>query len=374
MHRKTVRLFLCGDVMIGRGVDQIMAQPCEPALHERAIHSAVGYVELAERAHGPIPRRVAPSHIWGAALEELRQSRPDARIVNLETSITRSESYVRKGINYRVSPENADCLVAAGIDCCTLANNHVLDWGVAGLLDTLTVLEQLHIKYAGAGHDRGEACAPAVLDLAHKGRVLVFSFASTTSGTPFSWAATSTAPGVNLLADLSEASAAVVAEQIATARQPGDVSVASVHWGPNWGYEIPDDARSFAHQLIERAGVSVVHGHSSHHPKAIEIYRNRLILHGCGDFVNDYEGIAGYEEFRDDLSLMYLVDIDAKRGDLAKLEMVPLRIRRFRLGRPSARESAWTCRTLDRESRKLGTRLAMTPGGRLTVSLAKRAD
>lgn len=368
-----MRLFLCGDVMIGRGIDQIMAHPCDPILHERAMHSALGYVELAEWAHGPIPRRVAPSYIWGVALEELRQSRPDARIVNLETSITRSESYVPKGINYRASPENADCLVAAGIDCCTLANNHVLDWGVAGLLDTLAVLDRLNIKYAGAGHDIREACAPAVLDLADKGRVLVFSFASVTSGTPIDWAATAAAPGVNLLPDLSEAGAAVVAEQIAAARQPGDVIVASVHWGPNWGYEIPDDARSFAHLLIERAGVSVVHGHSSHHPKAVEIYRNRLILHGCGDFVNDYEGIAGYEKFRDDLPLMYLVDIDAKSGDLAKLEMVPLRIRQFRLGRPSAREVAWMCRTLDRESRKLGTRIAMTPGGRLAASLSKRA-
>ena len=46
--------------------------------------------------------------------------------------------------------------------------------------------------------------------------------------------------------------------------------------------------------LIEEAGVPVVHGHSSHHPKAIEVYEGRLILYGCGDFLNDYEGIAGY--------------------------------------------------------------------------------
>jgi poly-gamma-glutamate synthesis protein (capsule biosynthesis protein) len=363
-----MRLFLCGDVMIGRGVDQIMAHPCDPTLHERAMRSALGYVELAERAHGSIPRGVAPSYVWGAALEELRQSRPDACIVNLETSITRNESYVPKGINYRVSPENAGCLVAADIDCCTLANNHVLDWGHAGLLDTLELLHRLHIQCAGAGRDREQACAPAVLDLGQKGRVLVFSFASVTSGTPISWSATQTRPGVNLLPDLSVATAANLSKHIASARQPGDVIVASIHWGPNWGHEIADDARSFAHLLIEKAGVSVIHGHSSHHPKAVEIYRNRLILHGCGDFVNDYEGIAGYEEFRDDLTLMYFVDINIVSGDLARLEMVPLRIRQFRLGRPSATEVAWMCRTLDRESRKLGTHLAMAPSGRLTAS------
>jgi poly-gamma-glutamate capsule biosynthesis protein CapA/YwtB (metallophosphatase superfamily) len=354
--------------MIGRGIDQIMAHPCDPTLHERAMLSATGYIKLAERLHGPIPRRVAPTYIWGVALEELRRSRPDARIINLETSITRSESYVPKGINYRVSPENAGCLVAAGIDCCTLANNHVLDWGLPGLLDTMQVLDRLHIKYAGAGHDRERATAPAVLDLAQKGRVLVFSLASVTSGTPLSWAAASEAPGVNLLPDLSEATATAVSENIAAARLPGDVIVASVHWGSNWGYDIPDDARRFAHLLIEMAGVSVVHGHSSHHPRAIEIYRNRLILHGCGDFVNDYEGIAGYEKFRDDLPLMYLVDIDAKSGDLAKLEIVPLRILRFQLVRSSTEDTTWICQTLDRESRKLGTRIAMSRDGLLNAS------
>ncbi|MDH6234858.1 poly-gamma-glutamate capsule biosynthesis protein CapA/YwtB (metallophosphatase superfamily) [Mesorhizobium soli] len=354
--------------MIGRGIDQIMANPCDPALHERAMLSATGYIKLAERLHGPIPRRVAPTYIWGVALEELRHSNPDACIVNLETSITRSESYIPKGINYRVSPENADCLVAAGIDCCTLANNHVLDWGIAGLLDTMQVLDRLHIKHAGAGRERDQASAPAVLDLANKGRVLVFSFASVTSGTPENWAATSEAPGVNVLPDLSEATATAVSEGISAARQPGDVIVASVHWGSNWGYEIPDDARRFAHLLIEKAGVSVFHGHSSHHPRAIEIYRNRLILHGCGDFVNDYEGIAGYEEFRDDLPLMYLVDIDAKSGDLAKLEIVPLRILRFRLAHPSTEDATWICQTLDRESRQLGTRVVKSRDGHLTAS------
>ena len=108
-----------------------------------------------------------------------------------------------------------------------------------------------------------------------------------------------------------------------------------MHWGPNWGYEIPDEQRSFAHLLIDRADVSIIHGHSSHHPKAIEVYRNRLILYGCGDFLNDYEGINGYEEFRDDLVLMYFADVEPG-GTLAALEIVPLQIRNSSLSaRPS---------------------------------------
>ncbi len=291
-----LRLFLCGDVMTGRGIDQIMKHPCDPTLRENSVLSAIDYVRLGEAANGVIPRQVDLSYVWGVARDEWDRMRPDARIVNLETSITRSEEYVPKGINYRMSPENAGSLKAAAIDCCVLGNNHVLDWGRSGLRDTLAALERIGIKTAGAGRNLAQANAPAVLDIASKRRVLVFSFASTTSGVPRNWRATAAAPGISLLEGISEAGAMRVADQIARAKNAEDFVVVSVHWGPNWGYEIPDEHREFAHTLIDRADVSIIHGHSSHHPKAIEVYRNRLIVYGCGDFLNDYEGITGYEE------------------------------------------------------------------------------
>lgn len=373
LPQQVVRLFLCGDVMTGRGVDQVLAHPCSPLLHEGYVHSAMDYVRLAEEANGPIPRHVDPSYIWGAALDELTRMRPDARIINLETSITHSDDYLAKGINYRMSPENADCLTAAAIDCCALANNHVLDWGPTGLLDTLATLERLQIKRAGAGRNLAEASAPAALGIASKGRVLVFSFASTTSGTPRNWAATQEGPGVNLLPDLSEASAARICEQIARARQPRDVIIVSVHWGANWGHEIPDGQRRFARALIDKANVSVIYGHSSHHAKAIQVYRNRLILYGCGDFLNDYEGISGYEEFRDDLPLMYFADIDPVSGELVALEIVPLQIRQFRLARPSREDSDWVRQTLDRESQKFGAGIVQRSDGRLALTWPNRS-
>ncbi len=366
-RQRSIRLFLCGDVMTGRGIDQVLAQPCDPVLHESYVQSAMEYVHLAEAVNGPIPRGVDPSYIWGAALDEFERMRPDARIINLETSITRSEDYALKGINYRMSPENADCLKAAAIDCCVLGNNHVLDWGRRGLLDTLVTLEHLQIKTSGAGRNLGEAGAPAALDIAGNGRVLVFSFACVSSGTPRGWAATSEIPGVNLLTQPSGAGALRVADEIARVARPSDLIIVSVHWGPNWGHEIPHEHQSFAHALIDRADVSIIHGHSSHHAKAIEVYRNRLILYGCGDFLNDYEGIRGYEEFRDDLVLMYFAEV-APAGTLAALEIVPLQIRNFQPVHPSKQDICWMQQTLDRESRKFGARIALNPEGRLTLS------
>jgi len=188
-----------------------------------------------------------------------------------------------------------------------------------------------------------------------------------TSGTPRSWAATSGASGINLLTDLSQATVVRMANQIAHHRQPRDVIVVSMHWGPNWGYDIPEAQRHFAHSLIERADVSVIHGHSSHHAKGIEVYRGRLILYGCGDFLNDYEGIQGYEDYRGDLALMYFADIEPASRTLAAAEIIPFQIRKFSLVRPSSPDIDWVRQTLERESSQFGTNVAVSAHGRLAL-------
>ena len=170
------------------------------------------------------------------------------------------------------------------------------------------------------------------------------------------------------MTELSDASVARLADQVRSVRRPGDVVIVSIHWGPNWGYEIPAEQRRFAHQLIDEAAVSIVHGHSSHHPKAMEVYRNRLTLFGCGDFLNDYEGIRGNEEFLDDLTLMYFAGVDPASADLVSLEMVPLQIRRFQLVRASSRDTDWLLQTLDQQSRRFGARVNLKPDGRLALS------
>src|SRR5687768_14486749 len=84
----TFELFLCGDVMPGRGIDQILPHPSDPQLFEAYVRDARDYVALAERSAGKIPRKVSPAYVWGDALDELARRRPALRLVNLETSIT----------------------------------------------------------------------------------------------------------------------------------------------------------------------------------------------------------------------------------------------------------------------------------------------
>src|SRR5574340_1298702 len=178
-----VTLFLCGDVMTGRGVDQILPHPSEPHLFEPYVRSATDYVELAERATRAFKRPVDFAYIWGDALAELKRVRADARIVNLETSVTASEdAWPGKGIHYRMNPANLPCLTAAQLDCCILANNHVMDWGRSGLAETLASLRRAGMRTAGAGRNEEEATAPASIEVPGKGRVLVFACAMVNSG------------------------------------------------------------------------------------------------------------------------------------------------------------------------------------------------
>ena len=344
--------------MTGRGIDQILPHPSKPQLFEPYVRSARDYVRLAERTCGALKPPVDFSYIWGDALAELERMAPDARIVNLETSVTASdEAWPDKGIHYRMHPANVACLSAARIDCCVLANNHVMDWGRRGLAETLDTLHRAGLLTAGAGRTLARAAAPATVSVSGKGRVLVFACCTTGSGVPREWAASRTGSGVHLLTDLSPRSAETIARQIRARKRSGDVVVLSVHWGGNWRFDISREERTFAHQLIDAAAVDLVHGHSSHHVRGMELYKGKLILYGCGDLLTDYEGIAGHEAYRPDLSLMYFPAVESSSGRLLRLAAVPTQVRRFQVRRAPEEGVAWLTDTLNREGRSLGTRV-----------------
>jgi poly-gamma-glutamate capsule biosynthesis protein CapA/YwtB (metallophosphatase superfamily) len=358
-----VTLFLCGDVMLGRGVDQILPYPGSPELRERYVEHARVYVDLAEAVSGPIPFPVDFGWPWGTALEPFC----DVRIMNLETSITVSNDFaLRKGVHYRMNPRNIPCLLAAKPDVCVLANNHVLDFGRSGLEETLDVLSAAGVRVAGAGRDAARAKRPAVGPLADGRRVVVLSAGATSSGIPLDWAAGDYRSGVDVVPVLSDDAAGNVLDRVRAAKQPGDLAVVSIHWGTNWGYDIPAEQVRFAHQLVD-GGVDVVHGHSSHHPRGIEVYRRRLILYGCGDFVNDYEGIRGHQPYRPDLRLAFYATL-AEDGTLSSLRMIPMRTRKMRLEKASVRDAQWLRHALERGSRPFRSRFERRDDGAIELS------
>ncbi|MEU6078349.1 CapA family protein [Micromonospora sp. NPDC047074] len=362
-----VTLFLGGDVMTGRGVDAILPAPGPPELREPAVRDARDYVALARAASGPVPRPAPPAWPWGDALDLLDELRPAVRLVNLETAVTgRGGHDPAKAIHYRMHPDNLACLTAARLDVCALANNHTLDFGPVGLTDTLDALAGTGIGTAGAGRDAAAAWTPARVPLGCGRDLLVWSVAAPSSGVPPAWAATDGSPGVAYLPEVSAASADALAGRITAVAGPGDRVLVSVHWGGNWGYEVPPGHVDFAHRLVD-AGVDVVHGHSSHHPRPVEVYRDRLVLYGCGDLVDDYEGIGGQEAYRPQLRLLWLPTLDAATGALRRLRAAPVRSRRMRLERAAPDEARWLAGLLDGFGPPFASGFAVDGAGLLTL-------
>ncbi|MFI8962977.1 CapA family protein [Streptomyces sp. NPDC053493] len=367
-------LFLCGDVMLGRGVDQILPHPLDPALPEPYVRDARDYVALAEARSGAVPRRAPPGYPWGEALELVDAARPDARVVNLETAVTRHAVPVPgKSVHYRMDPANLPALTAVRPDVVVLANNHVLDYGRRGLDDTLDALAAAGLRTAGAGRDAGEARRPAAVPLPGGRRLLVFALGLASSGVPRDWAATARRGGVHFAAGPHDEAATRLTARLRAERRPGDLVLVSVHAGSNWGYAPGRAEVSFAHALVD-AGADIVHGHSSHHPRPLEAYRGRLVLHGCGDLVNDYEGITGQERYRDDLRLLHLVSVRTEDGALEEVRLVPLRSRRLRLERAPEPDVRWLRDVLDRISRPFGMRIALTASPEAASAGASGAD
>jgi poly-gamma-glutamate capsule biosynthesis protein CapA/YwtB (metallophosphatase superfamily) len=129
---------------------------------------------------------------------------------------------------------------------------------------------------------------------------------------------------------------------------------------------VPGDQVRFAHRLIA-AGADVIHGHSSHHPRPVEVYRGKLVLYGRGDAINDNEGLTGYEQFRGDLRLLYLATVAADTGTLAALRMVVMQARNMRLRPASTADTRWMQATLEQISHRFGTRISYRPDGTLLL-------
>ena len=351
--------------MTGGGIDQILPQPGSPAIFESHLRDAQGYVELAVVAAGAFPQPVPFRYVWGEALAAMLAA--DVRIVNLETSVTAGgEPWPAKGIHYRMHPKNVGCLTAARLDGCGLANNHVLDWGYGGVEETLRTLRAAGVAVAGAGPNGAAAAAPMAIPVPDTGRVWVAVLGSPCSGVPPEWAASPDGPGINLVRTLDASTARRVAHGLRQVSGPDDVTVVSIHRGADCGHEIPPEQIAFGHMLADE-GIDVIHGHSAHHAKAVEVRHGRMILYGCGDLINDYEGITGREEDSGDLAVLCRVAIGPRPQRLARVELDVFRRRRLRLERASDRDAEWLGAVLNEQSRRFTMVVGQTGGHVLTA-------
>ncbi len=276
-NKKSIVVGFTGDVMIGRLVNQAI--------------TTYGY-----------------NHPWGNVLPLLKEN--DFNIINLESTLTKSEKRVFKVFNFKADPDKVKTLVNANINLVTLANNHSLDFNVDGLEETLKTLEANNIKYVGVGQDLNQARKMEILEKSDI-KIGVLGY---TDNEP-DWAATPEKSGINYI---KVGKIEQVEYDIKSARKLVDVLVVSIHWGPNKVERPSPDFVDFAHKIID-CGADVIHGHSAHVFQGIEIYNGKVIMYSTGDFVDDY---MVYPDLHNDHSFLFRLKMT--KSGVKKIELIPV--------------------------------------------------
>lgn len=281
--------------------------------------------------------------------------------------------------HHQTNNENGDNTRTPSPLVISYANNHCMDYGYTAFQqETLPTLQQATtnqqlVSTIGAGLNWQQASKPAVVEIStddgndnednnnsssnKSTRLEIFAFASGCSGTPSTWGATDTKAGIVYLPALQNEKAVQEALKIVQRvfrihqQQDADVDdprqqqksrpirIVSIHMGPNWANKGEHEnerywRRQFVHALIDNYNVDMIYGHSSHHCRGMEVYKNKLILHGTGDLINDYEGFENIgEEQYNKLGGIYVVDLHTLTGNFHQLRMIPMFMNRLHLER-----------------------------------------
>lgn len=352
--------------MLGRLIDQFFPQHVdEPSDARNAKSFQTSNASLMN---------YGPNSPWGNTLPLLHSA--DLNILNLETSATTHPTkWPNKVFNYRMHPDNITALQAAKVSYAGLANNHTLDFSEPGLIETVRTVKKASIAFAGAGETQEEATRPAVLRIPSSDpntshEIHIWAAADH----PRDWAGVPTFHFVDYTLKTRERLRKLITKPTP---KPAALKIFSVHWGPNYSWQPAQEIKDLAHFLVDSCGIDIIHGHSSHHVQGVEKYKGKLIIYGCGDFVDDY---ALTPKYRNNLSAVWQVNVEEVTGEfsekglkLKRLDVYPTKIDRFMARRLGSNEvdHEWVREKIKDLSAEFGTIVELESGGegRLMVDL-----
>ena len=246
----------------------------------------------------------------------------DLFLINLECPFTESADKLPKNFNFRARPEFVHTLLAGSVDIVSLANNHMMDYGPQGLIDTLMTLEQARIPYFGAGRNLAEARRPALITVGGvRFAFLGYFFLGERNIEPPQVYATETTPGVAGHYSDVEVMERMLREDIIAAKAQADVVLPFFHWGKESTYDpLPYQIR-LARAAID-AGAAGVLGSHPHVLQAMELHQGAPAIYSLGNFV-----FGGNWNPRDKRSALYQARFSP--GGYLSSELFPLRTDRY---------------------------------------------
>jgi poly-gamma-glutamate synthesis protein (capsule biosynthesis protein) len=216
-----------------------------------------------------------PATAFGPIAAVLRSA--DFTALNLETAVTGRGAPQPKTYHFRAPPAAFTALRDAGVDLVTMANNHSLDYGPAGLADTLAAARAARFPYVGIGTDAAAAWAPYVTTI--KGIRIAVIGVSQVAELASSWVATDSRPGEANAIDLGRTLAAVRA-----ARRLASVVIVFMHWGTE-GQACPDQAQLALAPQLAAAGASIIVGAHAHMLQGSGWLGHTFVAYGMGNFL-----------------------------------------------------------------------------------------
>lgn len=333
---------------------EIPAQNNQERQNEEILILAVGDIMPTERAL-PLIKKHGYDYPYRAMTGLLKSG--DVVIGNMEAPLTRTgERFENKKFTFKAPPETAAALKAAGFTHLSLANNHLMDYGVEGLLSTLNALDEAALSYAGAGKDLAAARSASYYEV--KGKKIAFLSYSKTY--PFEFYATKktagTAPGY----------VKYVKRDVARARRNSDIVIVAFHWGAEKRETPKDYQRELAHIAID-SGADIILGHHPHVLQGIEYYKGSVIFYSLGNFA-----FASYSKSATE-SIVARITMD--NHGIIKVEALPINVNNYEVSfQPQLladEKGAQIISRLSRLSEPLGIRLVFAGDAGLVSKLER---
>jgi poly-gamma-glutamate synthesis protein (capsule biosynthesis protein) len=251
--QSNVTMFFTGDVMLGRGVDGLLASGQN------------------------VFRNVDPMFL-----------NADAVVINLEDPMTTSSTNFKKTVPLKANPIYAPLLKKNNIVVACLANNHIMDYGNTGLTDTINTLKSNGINYTGAGYNIDQATQPVYLNI--KGRkIAVLNFLDNSSFTEF---LPSEMPGATINSSgYAPADWNIIKQRIDESKKNSDITIVVFHYGNEYSTTPNPSQIELSHECIDE-GADMVIGDHPHVIQKIESYKGKPIFYSLGNFVFDQSNIA----------------------------------------------------------------------------------
>ena len=277
---------------------QTLADQAGPVLAARLAPQHAGSVSIDAVGDLMLGRGVAAmvqrhGSDWPFARVSERLRSADVRFGNLELALTDRGTQSAKDYTFRAPPDSVQSLVGAGINVVDVANNHVLDFGTQGLLDTISTVARNGIFHIGAGSDGESARTPAIV-MVNGIRIAWLAYVNVPDDSISGFVARSLEGGPGR-PGVAWGTPDVIARDVTAARQRSDVVIVALHSGFEYTSEPNSVQKDLAHAAID-AGAALVLGAHPHVLQGIEFYHGGLIAYSLGNFLFDLDAsdIAHY--------------------------------------------------------------------------------